>query len=153
MNKNMLIAKLQNKNKGQWFTLSWISDLPIKAMYKRDGIVVNKRTTATVRFGINYANMASVQAKVEQGYELKHDLPWGQWSPQYPGILIEHKGSEYLRVYNSPNKPRSEYFVNGKPVTIEMLRLLGYVQDSYWKRSSEKIDCFTVKVENIESIG
>lgn len=74
MNKNMLIAKLQNKNRGQWFTLSWISDLPVKAMYKRDGVVVNKRTTATVRFGINYANMASVQAKVEQGYELKHDL-------------------------------------------------------------------------------
>ena len=152
MNKNMMMKVLQNKNKGQFFKCSWISDLPIKATFKKQGIVVNKRTTATCRFGINYSNMASIQAKVEAGYELKHELPWGKWSADYPGILIEHKGAEYLRLYNSPNKPKSEYFVNGKPVSKEELIQLGYVQDSYWKKNSSSIEVFTIKVENIENI-
>ena len=152
MNRNMMLKVLQNKNKGQWFRVAWVSDLPVKAAYKRGGTVVNKRTVTTARFGINYSNMKSVQAKVERGFELKHELPWGSWDDQYPGILINHKGQTYIRLYNSPNKPKSEYFLNGKPITKEELIQTGVVQDSYWKKNSEPTEVFTIKVENIENI-
>lgn len=152
MNKNMLIAKLQNKNKGQWMICRWTSDLPVKAIYKKQGFVVNKTTIATVRVGISYQNTKSVQAKVKKGYELKHELNWGGWSVDYPGLLIEHKGNIYLRMYNSPNKPKSVYFLNGKEISKEELINKGIVQDSYWKKSNESVDCFTVNVTNIEEI-
>lgn len=152
MNKNMLIAKLQNKNKGQWMICRWTSDLPIKAIYKKQGVVVNKTTTTTVRVGISYQNMKSVQAKAENGYELKHELNWGVWSTDHPGLLIEHKGNIYLRMYNSPNKPKSVYFLNGKEISKEDLISKGIVQDSYWKKTNESVDCFTVNITNIEEI-
>lgn len=152
MNRNMMLKVLQNKNKGQWMICRWTSDLPIKAMYKKQGVVVNKTTTATVRVGISYQNMKSVQAKVNRGHELKHELSWGKWSEEYPGLLIEHKGNTYLRMYNSPNKPKSSYFLNGKPISKEELINSGVVLDSYWKKSNESVDCFTVNITNIEEI-
>lgn len=157
MNTNMMLAKLKNKNKGQWFKCFWISDVPIKASAKKGGIVVNKLTEATVRYGIDYKNQKSVQAKMEAGYELKHDLPWGSWRPGLEGVLIDHtnKAGEqntYIRLYGSPNKSKVQYFLNGKPIEIEQLKSLGYVQESYWNKSGEKPDCFTVNIRNITGI-
>lgn len=157
MNINMIIAKLANKNKGAFFNCEWVGDLPVKAAYKKQGILVHKESHATVRYGIRYANMKSVQQKVVEGKNLTHELSWGKYREGYEGILIDHinKAGEqntYLRLYTSPNKTKVTYYVNGKPVSKEELIALGYVQDSYWKKNSEDIDCFTVNVTNIKEI-
>ncbi len=157
MNINMIIAKLANKNKGSFFKCEWISDLPVKAAYKKQDIVVHKESHATVRYGIRYSNMKSVQQKVVEGKNLTHELPWGKYREGYEGILIDHinKAGEqktYLRLYTSPNKTKVQYYVNGKPITKNELISLGYVQDSYWKKNNEDIDCFTVDVTNIKEI-
>ena len=157
MNTNMMMEILKQKNKGQWFKCFWTSDVPVKASAKRNGIVVNKMSEATVRFGINYTSQKKVQAKVEAGYELSHELPWGSWRPGLEGILIDHtnKAGEqntYIRLYGSPNKSKVQYFLNGKPIEIEQLKSLGYVQESYWNKSGEKPDCFTVNIRNITGI-
>lgn len=155
MNTNMMMMKLKNIRKGQWFTLRYTSDLPLLASAKRDGYVCYKSTTMTARYGISYANIAKVKDKVSTGeLSLKHELSWGSWKPGYEGTLIEHKNQNYLRVYLSPNKSKVEYFVNGEPITKEGLITLGIVQPSYFKKKTEsQPDCLTIKVENIESIG
>ena len=156
MNINMLTSKLAQKNKGQWFKAVWISDVPVKASAKRNGIVVNKMTYATVRYGIDYTNMKSTKTKIMNG-ELNptHELPWGKWVENKEGIFIEHTNKNgdkniYLRLYSSPNKSRVKYFLNGKPIEKEKLMNLGYVQDSVWKKSPS--DCFTINVTNISEI-
>lgn len=156
MNINLLISKLNQKNKGQWFKAVWVSDVPIKASAKKNGIVVNKMTYATVRYGIKYANMISTKRKVmNEGFELTHELPWGKWVEGKEGILIEHtnqKGESniYLRLYSSPNKSKVKYFLNGKPIDKEKLKSLGYVQDSVWNKAPT--DCFAVNITNISEI-
>ena len=158
MNYNMLVSKLNQKNKGQWFKAMWVSDVPVKAIYKKQGIVVNKMSIATVRYGINYDKMKSVQNKTINGeIERTHELPWGKWMEGKEGIFIEHtnKNNEkniYLRLYNSPNKTKVQYFLNGKPIHKEELKALGYVQDSVWNKDGKEIDCFTLNVTNITDI-
>lgn len=157
MNINMIIAKLANKNKGSFFKCEWIGDLPVKTAYKKQGIVAHKETHATVRYGIRYANMKSVQQKVVEGKNLTHELSWGLWVPGKEGILIQHTNKVgetnlYLRLYTTPNKAKVQYYVNGKPISKDELIKLGYVQDSYWKKNNENIDCFTVNVTNIKEI-
>lgn len=158
MNINMLISKLNKKNKGQWFKAVWVSDVPVKAAYKRKGIIVNKMSYGTVRYGINYSNMKSVIQKTVTGQiERTHELPWGKWMEGYEGILIEHtnkKGEKniYLRVYTSPNKTLVSYFLNGSPITKEKLKSLGYVQESVWNKNPDDVDCFTLNVTNITDI-
>ena len=98
MNTNAIIMKLNNKNNGQFFKISWMSDVPITASAKARGQVVYKYTTGTVRKGINYANQKSVQMKVQnEGKVLTHELPWGHWMEGHEGLLIEHKGKTYVR--------------------------------------------------------
>lgn len=157
MNANMMMEILKQKNKGQWFKCFWTSDVPVKASAKRNGVVVNKMSEATVRFGINYASQKKVQAKVEAGYELSHELPWGSWRPGFEGIIIDHTNkageqNSYLRLYPSPNKTKVKFFLNGKPIGKEELKALGYVQESYWNKKAEDVDCFTVNIRNISDI-
>ena len=153
MNTNMIIAKLNSKQKGSWFRVSWISDVPITAQAKRNGHTVLKFTKGTMRFGISYSNLKNVRDKVENGTkELKHELSWGQWKPGYSGILIEHKGQDYVRLYTSPNKFHSDYFLDGKPIDVEELKKLGIVQNSVWNKSDNPPDCLTIKCGNIQEI-
>ena len=66
-------------------------------------------------------------------------------------MLIEHKGKIYLRLYSSPNKNKSVYLVNGKEVSLDELKSMGIVQNSYWNKTG-KPDCLTVNTANIEEI-
>lgn len=155
MNVNMMMMKLKNIRKGQWFILRYTSDLPLTAEAKRNGYVCYKSTTMTARYGIFYANLGKVKDKVAKGeLPTKHELSWGSWKPGYEGTLIEHKNQNYLRVYLSPNKSKVEYFINGQSISKEGLMTLGIIQPSYFKKKSDsQPDCLTIKVENIESIG
>lgn len=152
MNTNLLINTLGAKNNGAFFKIFYITDVSISAQAKRDGNVVIKCTTATVRKEINYDKMKSVQAKVAQGKVLTHKLPFGNWAEGHEGLLIEHKGKTYVRLYNSPNKPKSDYFLNGRPIEKEKLKNMGIVLNSYWNKSSSVPDCITVNVANIQEI-
>ena len=151
MNTNYLINSLSKKNNGAFFKISYITDVPMTAQAKRDGNVVIKYTTTTVRKEIDYDKMKSVQAKVEQGKVLTHELPWGHWMAGHEGLLIEHKDKIYVRLYNSPNKPKSDFFLNGKLIEKEKLKTLGLVLNSYWNKN-EAFDCITVNTGNIQEI-
>ena len=151
MNTSMIINKLSTKRNGQFFNISYVSDLPMTAKAKREGIVALKITKATVRKGISYKNMKSVQERLGDRINEPLDLPWGSWVPEHRGLLIEHKGKTYLRLYNSPNKNKSVYLVNGKEVSLDELKSMGIVQNSYWNKTG-KPDCLTVNTANIEEI-
>lgn len=151
MNTNMIINKLSTKRNGQFFNISYVSDLPMTAKAKREGIVALKITKATVRKGISYKNMKSVQERLGDRINEPLELPWGNWIPEHRGLLIEHKGKTYLRLYNSPNKNKSVYLVNGKEVSLDELKSMGIVQNSYWNKTG-KPDCLTVNTANIEEI-
>ena len=151
MNTNMIINKLSTKRNGQFFNISYVSDLPMTAKAKREGIVALKITKATVRKGISYKNMKSVQERLGDRINEPLDLPWGSWIPEHKGLLIGHKGKTYLRLYNSPNKNKSVYLVNGKEVSLDELKAMGIVQNSYWNKTG-KPDCLTVNTANIEEI-
>lgn len=160
MNTNLIIFSLKSIRKGQWFSMSYTSDLPLTAKAKREGFVAYKRTKATVRYGINYKNISTVKERFElkaqtEGLSevVEHPLPWGAWKPGYEGILVEHKNNDYLRVYTSPNTFKSDYFVNGQQITKEGLMTLGIIQPSYFKKPESRPEALTIKTANIEAIG
>lgn len=155
MELNALINKLNNIRNGQFFKIRYATELPVYAASRRAGITCFKITQATVRKGIKYGNQRAVIIKVEKGeLTLPHELPWGEWHPEHKGLFITHKTKNYLRVYPSPNKPKTTYFLNGEEVSYETVKASGHIQKSYFdKASSKKPDCFNLKVESILGIG
>lgn len=158
MNTNAVIQAVKRINRGTWFNMVYVSDVPVLASAKREGYVVYKKTKCTVRWGVNYKNIGTVkerfQDKADRGETVTHELPWGKWSDKAPNLMmIEHKEKMYLRVYTSPNKFDSVFYVNGVPITKEGLLALNIVQPSYFKKSDTRPEALTIKTENIESIG
>ena len=73
----------------------------------------------------------------DTGKEIKafnaQSLPYGEWVEGWEGILIEHKGEIYLRVYDETNaKSIKKYFLNGETFDIENPK---YTQ---WKKAPRK---------------
>ena len=81
---------------------------------------VTKRVSATMSFNYSYEN--AVNNRVEDGVVfVAESLPWGRW--QIPNKVIKHNDELYIRLYDiNGRKANIEYFVDGKPATMEQYR-------------------------------
>lgn len=164
MKLEALLKALNNKKNGVWFKMEWTTDLNSKlcAAAKREGHVVTKHVSTTVRKGIRYANMASVRERLisegkflvdpETGktYVFPEKLSWGEWV-EGSDVLIKHKEQYYVRLYTSPNKPKVQYFLNGVAIAAEELQKRGLLQPAYWNRENVE-ECMTLKVDSVNKI-
>jgi len=127
---------------GQFARVTWESI--VKTPAKSSDLVV-KRSTATVRAGIAYANLAQNEDTETGG------LPWGEWS-EFP-YVITHKGQTYFRLYLSDGwKVNQTFTINGEPATKEQAQSV--TLPSAWSKSNgEPVKTFTVKAEGVISIG
>ena len=134
---------------GQFVSASWASNPTPAAFHKNNGVVLEKRTRATVKTGIDFANLNEVKQGIASGERGEvQSLPWGEWTV-FP-YLVTHKGAEYLRLYPvSGSKMGVEYFVNGNPVDRETFKT--YLTPSEAKKmdDGEVPATFTVKAENL----
>lgn len=105
---------------------------------------VTKITKDTVRLGVDYSNM-----KINAGRETG-SLPWGHWVKGYEGLVIEHKGNNYLRVTSSySGNASSRFFMDGAEISAsEAAAIIG---DKEAHPSAR--DVFDVKFDNIVSLG
>ena len=136
--------------KGQFVSVSFKSDKKPSAKFK--GVQLTKVTNGVFRSGIDFANLSSVQDGIANGERGEvQSLPWGSWV-SFP-YIIAHNNQEYVRLYpvvNGNSKVEVAYFVNGTQVSKDEFN--GYLTPSDAK-PSEAIECFTVKANNIISIG
>lgn len=156
MEFNTINTKLSKIHNGTWFSIVTKTDVPLSAYGKSLNVNITKITVRTVRKGINYSNLSRV--KNESSFNSKsRELPWGNWMNN-SNVFIEHcpKGAGikniYLRMYTSPNTPKSIYLLNGKETTIDYLKNSGYIQNNYFKDSGFS-DTMTINIKNIISIG
>lgn len=164
MELERLVKILDGKKNGVWFKIEWTTDLNGKlcAAAKREGHVVTKEVSTTVRKGIRYANMASVRERlISQGkflvdpqtgdtHVFPEKLSWGEWV-EGSDILIKHKDQYYVRLYTSPNKPKVQHFLDGIAITAEELKSKNILQPAYWNKDSVS-ECMTLKVDSVNKI-
>lgn len=144
------IVNALKTRKGQHVTATWTRNLKTRADV---AVVVTKQTTAHVRAGIDYANLASVKRDVESGERGEvQSLPWGEWT-QFP-FIISHKGQDYVRLYPATFanlKPVVEYRIGGKLASVEEVKPLCLASE--FRESGEAPACFTLKADSILSVG
>jgi hypothetical protein len=145
------ITSILSNNKGSNLRVVW--NRPLKTRKGVDS-KIEKITKIVARGGIDYDNIGIVQEKRENG-ELPSEnagLPWGQWA-NFP-YHIEHKGTDYARFYPASGinfTPQVQYLLDGvetDKATIQPLCLA-----SEFPVEKETPLCFTVKAENVISVG
>lgn len=159
MNATYFNLKVNSIPAGRFVKMAYVSDITLTALGRKAGVSVLKRVIGTYRIGINYKNTKKAKEKAiaqNKPMDAVTKLPWGQWKDNSNRIIchVNKKGEyhEYLRVYDTPNKPRTTYYLNGKPISKEDLRKTGFVPDSYFTSKNDS-GCMTISANNIEWIG
>jgi hypothetical protein len=146
---DQIISNILN-SKGQFVKAIWKSEPTPAASHKKAGVLLEKKTSAVCRAGINFANLSSVKIDIEEGERGEvQELPWGQWL-SFP-YVIEHKDSLYIRLYPSDTKSNTIYYVNGEVVNKETFASYLTPSDAKKLFEGDKPECFTVKRDNIIS--
>jgi len=153
MELSELLQKLDAKQNGAFINVVYTGELPLTAAAKKAGMTARKVTEMTIRKGIDYDKQQSVQNKIANGKVLTHELPWGNWKAGHEGLIIEHKGQDYVRLYAGPNKAKTKYFINGTEQAYADLEKLNCLVNSFFKpKMEEKPDAMTIKISNILEI-
>ena len=135
--------KAMGDRKGQFARATWQSVVKTAAAHKAHKVV--KTTTATVRAGIAYANLAQ-NADKETGA-----LPFGEWET-FPFVVV-HKGQDYLRLYLADDaRTTTTYTIDGAPATAEEVRAM-MTPSALKPREGGPVLTFTVKAEGLLSIA
>ena len=152
MNAKLIVEQLQNR-KGQHVSVTWRREMKTLKTCQDS---IEKQTTAHVRAGINYANLASVKEGIATGErgEVQPLPTWQEWE-LFPFILKHKtKGTEYVRLYPAAFDnliPSVSYFRNGQPVDKESLRSECYASE--FAESEERTPVFCIKAESVLNIG
>lgn len=155
MSNSTLISTIKSIPAGRFFRMSYKSELPVKAAFKKQGISIIKVTDTTVRTGVSYNSIASVQE-----YKSTHEPSGIVRTNNYVWVeqdRLKHNtvtGKDYFVIAPMKNShPKSTYIVkdnNGERyVTIDELDK-SMIQDSYWKPSNGVPTAIrTICLENI----
>jgi hypothetical protein len=149
--------------KGQFVKAVWKSNPTPAGAHKKAGVVLEKRTTAVCRAGVNFANLSSVKEGIESGERGEvQPLSWGEWwvddnDRNWFPYIIKHtpKGSVdeqfYIRLYPTETRPNCVYFVNNQEVDRETFASYLTPSEAAKMTSEDRPECFTIKKDNILS--
>ena len=153
METKQLLELLKDKKDGVDFSIEYSGDLPLNAAAKKNGIIATKITKMIAKKGIKYSDLQSVKDRINEGLELTHELPWGMWKYGFEGLLIEHKDSDYIRLYPKADSFSTTYYIGNKEVTYDELKESGYLVNSFFnKKDTNPVEVLTIKVNNIINI-
>jgi hypothetical protein len=143
-------------SKDQYVKVAWKSNPKPSAKFK--DTVLEKRTVAIVRSGIDYANLKEVKDDIEaEERPPVGPLPFGKWLA-FP-YLIEHNFIFYLRLTRSKSPIHlqlyeSKYFVNDAEVSFD--EFCSYLPASKAKvlaqPPEEQSPVFVIKLSNLLDI-
>lgn len=152
MKATAIVQAVQNK-KGQHVLAVW--ERTAKTL-KTSSVVIGKRTSAYVRAGINYANLGAVKDGIATGERGEvESLPWGQWRSGFETMIIDHKGTEYVRLYPATFGnlvPSVQWSLDGRLATYDEVEPHLLASEKR-KEDDEKPLCFTLKAETVLEIA
>ena len=150
-----IIEKLKS---GTFFRLSYKTDCPVKAMYKKNGVKVVKIVETTVRTGVNYRNIKEViEATEERTSDRNYVNPYS-WVISNKIKHHNEKNEDYLVVATAKkHNTESQYLIsiNGIDDIISKEELIeqGYLIDSYWNNNKPHSCVRTIKFSNILAVN
>lgn len=133
-----------NKKYGQYTKATWKSSLTPLAKYSEDMKGFSKVSTSIVRLGINYKNIKGIELSENNSKE-----PW--YEVVIPNVLIKHKttGELYLRLYVGKTRAKTvKYYEDANGKVVENLDTTKFRKSS----SSDKLECFNIKLSNLISL-
>ena len=158
MTYSFLEEALEGVHSGSFFRIGYITELPLKAAYSKEGWRILKLTESTVRTGINYRRIQSVIEDRESRSEVVRSrknnvIPVQpnriyknvETNQMYLRVFPTKKGTNKNVTYTLVTPARSQYTFNDLDEDMREM-----VRDSYFTQKSRPIA--TLKIDNIYKV-
>lgn len=154
MKTENIVKQIEDIPKGRFFRMKYLTKLPVKAEYSKQGVVILKIVETTARTGVAYNKIKSVIEKMTGKTKEEKENNW-EWivhnkikyntntKKSYFVIAPIKKGSNTDRIYILSERN------NVRVVTEDEIR--DYVNDSYWI-DKEKPAVQNITLENVLTI-
>ena len=155
MDLNTVINVVTNIKKGTFTRIKYMTDVPVKAKYKKQGLVIKKIGCMTTRFGIHYPNIKSVGNKIDNSYVPNDNLHWVvKDTIQYNKKTDNH----YLCTYPTEKGRNSEFkYIIKTPNMVMYSNTLRdvseYVLPSYFNKKGDAVTMMKININNVLQIG
>lgn len=158
-NMNNVILNALKKVKGS--TLVGITYTTIEKLPKKlDMGLVSRQVKGVVLLGasLDYEKIVN-KRRLNEGKEPNFEafsLPWGEWKEGFKGLLISHKGKDYVRFYCLNNRLKSSWYENGIEMQEERIAIVKDYKKSLAKSSRQGVEneliVRSIDIDNISSI-
>ena len=148
-----LALKLLSEKPAHVATVSWKRELSslMNPDALRDGYIVVKETTSRCKFGIKGRTKTDENGKK---YTDVTPLKWGEYVKNSK-TLIKHKGQYYLKLFTTSKTPKVQYYVNGKPASIDYIKERRLMNPGYWgavDNYQNNPDYICVNINDVQTI-
>lgn len=139
---------------GTFARVAYVSELPVAAAFKKQGVVITKETETTGRFGVDYTHIASVISRKATETEDKPKRTNNyEWIVPHRFSHNTNTNKDYVQMTTVPkhSNTKSKYFINGKEATLDEVK--PYIIASYFSKKPESgNEVRTINVDNIKWI-
>lgn len=154
MKTENIVKQIEDIPRGRFFRMKYLTKLPVKAEYSKQGVVILKIVETTARTGVAYNKIKSVIEKMTGKTKEEKENNW-EWivhnkikyntntKKSYFVIAPIKKGSNTDRIYILSERN------NVRVVTEDEIK--DYVNDSYWS-DKEKPAVQNITLENVLTI-
>lgn len=158
MDYNELVGVMEAIRPGTMARISYKTELPMKAEFRKQGYGLIKVVETTARFGVKYSNLKSVIAKrSEPGYVPSSKANNNVWLLENKISRNEKTGKIHVRFVPMPsgaNRKSVYVFVDSNGRMFELghdvpASFKDMVQNSYWDNKSGMPDIQTICVDNV----
>jgi hypothetical protein len=158
MEINQLTAKLSSRPKGSIFSITTRRPVKLKKGFLERA---EKESQFQGLFGVEYSNTANVKSGIQDGERANPYLPKGVKRAFYLGGLKFFEtfgGNVCLAVNLSGNKPKSQYFLDGKQVSEEQIENMVLASELKPKKTRAELadknqsPFVMVKLENVVDV-
>lgn len=170
LNRDTILETVKSIPNGRFTRVTYKTELPLKAEFKKQGYHIIKITETTGRFGVNYHNIATVIArKAERALE---ESVSRNYTNHYEWVIenkVKHNnktGKDYLVLanFNGGQHTKSQYKVVidsselfDLTATLNEKDFMDTYKDmiinSYWKPSTTGGEVKTIAFDNVIRIG
>lgn len=164
LSREQILKTVEAIPNGRIARVTYKTELPVKAEFKKQGYVVTKLVETTGRFGVQYHHIASVIArKAEEGFKeavkRTNNYVW-VINNKVKHNTVTDKDYIVLASFNGGHHTKSKYIVSylGKD-TVYSDHEFKYsdnknlVIDSYWKPSKNAGEVKNISFENVLAIN
>lgn len=142
-------------------SLVGITYTTVEKLPKKLGLgVVTRQVKGVVLLGasLDYERIVN-KRRAKEGKEPNFQalaLPWGEWTKGFEGLLLNHKGKDYVRFYCLNNKLKSSWFEDGEQMSQERIEIVKAYKKGLAKSSRQAIEnelvVRSIDADNITSI-